>query len=348
MADQTSPRPSADVQTGPSAEVKLLELMRGYRQPRALHLVVELGIADLLREGARSGEELAAATGSHPLALTRLLRALASSGVFVETAPGVFAHSAMSEYLRRDHPQSRVPSIEFLGAEYTLASWAALEFSIKTGKSAFQHVHGKNKWEYNEEHPREGAIFDQVMAGARPARIAALLSGYDFAGSSLVVDVGGGRGQLLAAVLAQHPGLKGILYDLPAVVQEAPALLAAAGVQNRCRIESGSFLERVPAGDTIILSDILHDWPDEQSLAILRACRAAMAPGARVLVVEHVLVPGATPAPVAWLDLQMLIEFGEGRQRSVDELDYLFGATGFRLESVIGTGAVDIVVGAAI
>ena len=330
-----------------SPEVKLLELMRGYRQPRALHLVVELGIADLLRGGAKSAEELATATGSHPLSLTRLLRALASSGVFTETAPGVFAHSPMSEYLQRDHPQSRVASVEFLGAEYTLASWAALDFSVKSGKSAFQHVHGKNKWEYNEEHPADGAVFDQVMAGARPARIAALLDGFDFAGSARVVDVGGGRGQLLAAVLARHPALSGVLYDLPGVVQEAPALLAAAKVSERCTIESGSFLERVPAGDTIILSDILHDWPDEQCLAILRACRAAVAPGARVLVVEHVLVPGATPAHVAWLDLQMLIEFGEGRQRSVDELTRLFDETGFQLGSVIPTPAVDIVVAIA-
>jgi hypothetical protein len=333
--------------TSPSPEVKLLELMRGYRQPRALHLVVELGIADLLGAGEKSAEELAEATGSHPLSLARLLRALASSGVFVETAPGVFAHSPMSEYLRRDHPQSRVPSVEFLGAEYTLASWAALDFSVKTGKSAFQHVHGKNKWEYNEEHPADGAIFDQVMAGARPARIAALLDGYDFTASSRVVDVGGGRGQLLAAVLARYPALSGVLYDLPGVVQEAPALLSAAQVADRCTIESGSFLERVPGGDTIILSDILHDWPDEPCLAILRACRAAVAPGARVLVVEHVLVVGATPAHVAWLDLQMLIEFGEGRQRSVDELTRLFEQTGFGLESVIPTPAVDIVVAVA-
>ena len=336
-----------DKRAEPSPEVKLLELMRGYRQPRALHLVVELGIADLLREGAKSAEELARATGSHPLSLARLLRALASSGVFVETAPGVFAHSPMSEYLRRDHPQSRVPSVEFLGAEYTLASWAALDFAVKSGKSAFQHVHGKNKWEYNAEHPADGAIFDQVMAGARPARIAALLAGHDFASAKCVVDVGGGRGQLLAAVLARYPGLSGVLYDLPAVVQEAPALLSAAGVAERCRIESGSFLERVPAGDTIILSDILHDWPDEPCLAILRACRAAVAPGARVLVVEHVLVPGATPAHVAWLDLQMLIEFGEGRQRSVPELTSLFEQTGFRFERVNATPAVDIVVAVA-
>jgi hypothetical protein len=185
------------------------------------------------------------------------------------------------------------------------------------------------------------------MAGARPARIAALLSGYDFAAASLVVDVGGGRGQLLAAVLGRHAALRGVLYDLPAVVLEASALLASAGVAARCRVEGGSFLERVPAGDTYVLSDILHDWPDEQCLAILRACRAAVAPGGRVLVIEYLLVPGATPPHVAWLDLQMMIEFGEGRQRSAEELSALFEATGFRLESVIGTSDIDIVVAVA-
>ena len=330
-----------------SPELALLELMRGYRQPRALHLAVELGIAELLAGGAKSAEELAEATGSHALSLTRLLRALSSSGVFVEAAPGVFAHSPMSEFLRRDHPSSRVPSVAFLGAAYTLESWAALAHSVKSGESAFAHVHGMSKWEYNQQHPAEGAVFDQVMAGARPARIAGLLGGYDFAASSLVVDVGGGRGQLLAAVLTRHPALRGILFDLPSVVLEAPALLAAAGVAGRCSIESGSFLERVPAGDTYVLSDILHDWPDEQCLAVLRACRAAVTPGGRLLVVEHLLVPGATPASVAWLDLQMLVEFGEGRQRSVDELSRLFDTTGFRLDSVSRTPSVDIVIAVA-
>lgn len=334
----------ADDHAAKPPDVKLLELMRGYRQPHALHLVVELGIAELLHDGAKSGQQLAQATGSHAGALTRLLRALSSSGVFAEISPGVFAHSPMSELLRRDHPSSRVPSILFLGARYTRESWAALEHSVRSGESAFAHVHGMSKWEYNQQHPTEGAIFDQVMAGARPARIAGLLGAYDFAGSSLVVDVGGGRGQLLAAVLARHPSLRGVLYDLPGVVVDAPPLLAAAGVADRCSIESGSFLERVPAGDTFVLSDILHDWPDEQCLSVLRACRAAVAPGGRVLVVEHVLVPGATPAHVAWLDLQMLIEFGQGRQRSVDELVELFDATGFRLDSVIPTSDIEIVV----
>ncbi|MEO8180755.1 MAG: methyltransferase [Deltaproteobacteria bacterium] len=250
----------------------------------------------------------------------------------------------MSEFLLRAHPSTRVPSVLFLGAPYTLRSWSGLGQCVKTGASAFEHVHGMSKWQYNRLHPEEGATFDQVMAGARPARIAALLGGYDFSASSLVVDVGGGHGQLLAAVLARHSKLSGILYDLPAVVSEAPALLAAAGVTSRCSVEGGSFLERVPAGDTHVLSDILHDWPDEQCRAILRACRAAVAPGGRLLVIEYILVPGATPPHVAWLDLQMMVEFGEGRQRSVEEFRELFEATGFRLESVLPTSDIGIVV----
>lgn len=327
-----------------SPEVRLLELMRGYRLPMALYLAVGLGVADLMRAGPESAEDLAKATGSNVRALTRLLRALASSGIFEETSPGVFGHSPSSEFLRRDHPSSRVPSILFLGAPYTLQSWSGLGHSVKSGESAFEHVHGMSKWEYNQLHPAEGAVFDQVMAGARPTRIAALLAGYDFAGSSVVVDVGGGHGQLLAAVLERYPGLRGVLYDLPNVVVNAPASLTAAGVAARCSVEGGSFLERVPVGDTYVLSDILHDWPDEPCLDILRACRAAIAPGGRLLVVEYVLVPGATPPHVAWLDLQMMVEFGEGRQRSVEELGELFEATGFRLQSVTPTSDVDIIV----
>lgn len=330
-----------------SSELKLLELMRGYRQPQALYVAVQLGIAELIQDTPRSADDLAGATGSHALSLARLLRALASSGIFVETAPGMFGHSPLSELLRRDHPRSRVPSVLFLGAPYTQQSWSHLAHSVKSGQSAFEHAHGMDKWQYNQQHPEEGAIFDQVMAGARPARIAALIGAYDFASSSLVVDVGGGRGQLLAAILGRHSRLRGVLYDLPAVVVEAAALLGAAGVQGRCSIEGGSFLERVPSGDTYVLSDILHDWPNEQCLAILRACRAAISPGGRLLVVEYLLVPGATPPHVAWLDLQMLVEFGAGRQRSADELGELFEATGFRLERVLVTPDVSIVVAGA-
>lgn len=329
-----------------SPEVKLLELMRGYRLPLALYLAVDLGIAGLLRGGAKTCEELANATGCHAPSLTRLLRALASSGVFTEVSNGAFGHSPMSELLLPDHPNTRMPSVSFLGAPYTLQSWLALGHSVKTGESAFEHVHGMSKWQYNQAHPRDGAIFDQVMARARPARIAALLAGYDFSTSSLVVDVGGGHGQLLAAVLARHSELRGVLYDLPAVVREASELLAAAGVAARSRVEGGSFLERVPNGDTYVLSDILHDWPDEQCLTILRACRAAITPGGRLLVVEYVLVPGATPPHIASLDLQMMVEFGQGRQRSVNEFRALFESAGFRLDSVIPTSDIDIVVAA--
>jgi hypothetical protein len=337
----TEPSPSSEPET------RLLELMRGYRQPHALYVVVQLGIADLIADEPRSGEELAQAAGCHGPSLTRLLRALASSAVFTETAPGTFAHSPMSRLLRRDHPNSRVPSISFLGAAYTLQAWSSLAHSVRTGASAFQHAHGMDKWAYNSLHPRDGATFDAVMAGARPARIASLLRAYDFSASSVVVDVGGGQGHLLAAVLAKHGGLRGVLYDLPAVVADAPARLEAVGVAGRCVIETGSFLDSVPSGDTYVLSDILHDWPDEQCLAILRACRAAIDPGGRLLVVEHLLVPGATPPHIAWLDLQMLVEFGEGRQRSVDELRRLFDASAFRLDSVVSTSDISVVIAVA-
>lgn len=330
-----------------SPEAKLLEMMRGYRAAYALYLVVQLGIADLIDAEARSSEELAHATGCHVRSLTRLLRALASSGVFVEAAPELFGHSPMSRLLRGDHPRSRVPSISFLGAPYTLEAWSGLAHTLRFGTSAFEHVHGIDKWRYNELHPKDGAIFDQVMAGARLTRIAALLEAYDFSDHTTVVDVGGGRGHLLAAILAKHSGVRGVLYDLPNVVPAARTQLDEAGVAGRYSIETGSFFARVPTGDAYVLSDILHDWPDEQCLAILRACRAAVSPGGRVLVVEYLLVPGATPAHVAWLDLQMLVEFGEGRQRSVAELRHLFQATGFRVDSVLQTADVGIVVGVA-
>lgn len=313
---------------------RLVDLMRGYRVPQGLHLVVELGIADLLEEGPRELEALATACGCHAQSLGRMLRALAVEGIFVEVSPYVFGHSAMSEFLRRNHPESRCPAIEFLGAPYAQQPWAALGYSVRTGKPAFDHVHGMSKWEYGQRHPEDGALFDRMLAETRSERWKGLASAWDFSRSKVVVDVGGGYGHVLVQLLQAQPSLHGVLYDLPHVRDPAERFVSEAGVQDRCRFEDGSFFERVPAGDTYLLSDILHDWPDDESRSILSACRASMVAGSRLLIMEALIVPCDTPQHVATMDLTMLVEFGGGRQRTLEEHRELLGSADLEIERV--------------
>jgi O-methyltransferase domain len=313
---------------------QLVDLMRGYRVPQGIHVVVRLGIADLLEDGPKGVAELAQATGCHPQSLGRVLRALAVEGVFVEVAPHVFGHTEMSEFLRRSHPRSRCPAIEFLGAPNAQQPWAALEYSVRTGKPAFDHVYGMTKWEYGQRHPEEGALFDRMLAETRSDRWEALTRAWDFSRSKVVVDVGGGYGHVLVRILESVPSLRGILYDLPHVTSHVERLAHEAGVLDRCQIVGGSFFERVPAGDTYLLSDILHDWPDDESRAILAACRAGMAPDSRLLIMEALLVPCDTPRHVVMMDFTMLVEFGGGRQRTLQEHRELLAAADLEIERV--------------
>lgn len=327
----------ADAPGSSTPDEQLVDLMRGYRVPQGLHVAVRLGLADLLADGPKPVDELARATGCDALALGRMLRALAAEGVFVEVSPFVFGHTTMSQFLRRDHPRSRCPAILFLGAENAVRPWAALEYSVRTGKPAFDHVYGMSKWEYGQQHPEEGALFDRMLAETRADRWEGLVGAWDFSRSKVVVDVGGGYGHVLVRLLQHVPSLHGILYDLPHVTGHAERLAEDAGVRERCKVEGGSFFERVPTGDTYLLSDVLHDWPDAECRSILAACRAGMAPDARLLILEALLVPCDTPKHVVMMDFTMLVEFGGGRQRTIDEHRELLASAELEIERVVPT-----------
>jgi hypothetical protein len=253
-----------------------------------------------------------------------------------------FASTALGAALRADAPNSLAGWAAFVGEPYHWQAWGALEHSVRTGENAFRHVHGTDSWTFRARHPELSASFDRAMTALSRQVAAAVLAAYDFGRFRTVVDVGGGNGALLAAILARHPATRGVLFDQPHVVAGAPPLLAAAEVADRCQVAGGSFFETVPAGgDAYVLKSILHDWEDEDCVRILQVCRRAMADGAALLVVERELGPPNANPDDKFSDLNMLVGPG-GRERTPAEYAALFAATGFRFvgftPSDIGTG----------
>jgi hypothetical protein len=328
---------SADPRADP-----LVQLINGYQVSQALYAATALGLPDLLREGPRSAEALAAAANAHPQAVRRLLRALCAFGVFTELVDGTFANTPMSDRLRSGVPGSqRARVLVGLGDNYW-RTWGALLHSIRTGEPAVHHVFGVgDSFAFYAEEAEFSRLWLEYVAAHTAASGPAIAAACDLSGMHAVIDVGGGHGHLLATVLAQHPHLRGVLFDLPAVVEQAGPVLEAAGVADRCELLGGDFFSSVPeGGDLYILSDIVHDWPDQAALAILRNCRAAMRAGTRMVLSER-------PAPergeqtayarsVLMLDLNMLVRNG-GRERSLDEHRALLAAANLRLERVTPT-----------
>lgn len=316
---------------------QMLQLMNGFRISQALHVAATLGIADLLRHGARSSDDLASACGAHPGALYRLLRALASEGVFHEAGPREFSLTALGECLRSDAAVPIGPWCALAGRPYFWAAWSHLFHSVKTGENAFRVVHGCGAWDYRAQHPDEGVLFDGAMSALTKDLIPAILASYDFADFARIVDVGGGSGTLLGGILARHPGARGVLFDQPHVVANAPPVLAQLGVQERCEIVAGSFFAEVPSGDAHILKSILHDWDDQHAREILRSCRRSTEPAGKLLVIERVLRGPNEGSDAKFADLNMLVVPG-GMERSEDEFAALFASTGFQLARVHPTG----------
>ena len=298
---------------------------------QAVHVAATLGIADLLADDSRTVDDLASSTSSHPDALYRLLRALASIGILHEEPGRAFSLTELGDGLRSDSPESLAGWALYVGRPYYWNAWAHLLHSVRTGENAFQSVHGKTIWEYRADHPEESAIFDGAMTALTRRVNSALLESYDFERFATVVDVGGGHGVLLAALLARYPAMRGVLFDQPHVVALAHDLLGVAGVTDRCRVIGGSFFESVPeGGDAYLLKAILHDWEDAEAVAILEVCRRAMRADATLLVVERILAPPNEGLAAKFSDLNMLVGPG-GRERTVDEFAALFETAGFGL-----------------
>jgi hypothetical protein len=319
-------------------KAQLLALVRGHRLTDMVVVVVRLGIPDLLTKGAADASTIAAATGTHAPTLYRLLRALAAAGVFHEDEQGRFSLTANGAYLAADHPESLRAWVSVVDSAPMRQAWANLEHSIRTGENSFKALHGEDVWAWRRHEPEEAATFNRAMAAMSAGVGTAVAKAFDFGGRSLVADIGGGSGSLLAAILVEHPHLRGILFDQPAVVAE-PVELERAGVGGRCEIVGGSFFDRVPGGgDAYILKSVVHDWDDEQSVRILEACRSAMDGDAVLLLMERLIAPPNLGADDKLSDLNMLVGPG-GMERTIEEFDDLLGRGGFRLSQVIATGS---------
>lgn len=305
---------------------------------QALQVAAELGLADLVSERARTADELAAETGAHPEALYRLMRALAAAGVFSEGESRRFALAPLGELLRSDVPRSQRAFAIMMGGEFH-ATWGELLHSVRTGEPGFRARFGKSFFDYMTEHPDRHEIYDAAMNGIHGPETGPMLDAYDFGCFGSVVDVGGGNGLTLASILARHPAMEGVLFDLPAVAERARlSSPVASAVVKRMRIEGGDFFASVPAGaDAYLLRHIVHDWEDSDAVAILSRCREAMAPDGRLLVVEMVIPPPDQPSFGKWLDLMMLLV--GGRERTGDEYARLFSAAGLEMTRIIPTAS---------
>jgi hypothetical protein len=320
----------------PSAE--LFRLINGYQITQAIHVAATLGIADHLKDGARSSDELAALAKAHPATLYRLLRALAAAGVFHEDEGRRFSLTAMGECLRSDSPTPVGGWAAFVGRPYAWQAWGHLLHSVQTGENAFDNLNGESVWQYRAEHPDESAIFDQAMTALSRGGVEAVVKAYDFSRFRHIADIGGGRGQLIAGILAAHPAMRGTLFDQPHVVDKARALLTQAGVNDRCDIVAGSFFESVPAGaDGYILRAVIHDWEDQESIVILQACRQAMTAASTLLLVEQIMAPPNEGLIGKFSDLNMLV-LPNGRERTRAEFAALFAAADLALVSTAAAG----------
>jgi hypothetical protein len=324
--------------------VQIIQMATGYWISRVVYAAAKLGLADRLAAGPRSAAELAGETKTHARSLHRLMRTLASLGILTERDAGRFALTPLGDALRTGAPGYALPSVLTLGGPIGWKGFEEMLYSLETGKTGFEKAFGMPAFDYLAQHPDEASMFSETMIGVHGAEPPAVAEAYDFSSIGTLVDVGGANGNMLATVLGRHPKLRGILFDLPHVVRDAPAFLAARGVADRVEIQPGSFFDSVPAGgDAYILSHIIHDWSEEQCQTILGNCRRAMGPNARLLIVEMVLPEGDTPHFGKILDMTMLVLPG-GQERTAPEYSELLGKAGFRMSRVVPTeSAVSVV-----
>ena len=315
-----------------------MQLMRllwpGAMAVQAVHVAAKLGIADLLGPGPKTVEELADATHTHGPFLGRFLRALTSIGIFGEDTAGRLCQTPLSDVLRTNHPQSVRPWAMMLGAGFVWRPMGDLAAAIESGQPAFERVYGTHFFKYLAEHRDEAGIFNAAMSSI-PAYIAAIVNSYDFSKFDRIVDVGGGRGALLIAVLTTNPRVRGLLYDLPGVLDDAP-IAAQKSVAERLEVTAGDFFDAIPTGaDAYLLSGVIHDWNDESAIRILKNVRRAIRPDGRLLIVDTVLTPSSDPAR-AMMDVLMMTLTG-GRERTESEFRSLLGDADFSLVNVSPT-----------
>jgi hypothetical protein len=330
----------SDHTTAPDPTQHIFQLATGYVISTALQLAVQVGVADHLAAGPRTAQHLAAATGTNEDALYRVLRALASVGVFDEVEPRRFALTPAADILRKDSSRSVHDLVLFIADPLHLRVYADAIESLRTGKPAAETTLGKSVFEWFAEHPEYSSTFNNAMTNMSAALIPAVLEAYDFGDIGVLVDVAGGHGQVLTSILRKFPAMRGILMDLDHVIAGAKPKIEAAGVADRCQAVAGDFFKAVPSGgDAYVMKHIIHDWDDERAAQILRAIHTAMgSKHGKVILLEGVLAPGNEPGLGKIMDLEMLLLPG-GRERSADEFRSLFDRAGFDLARIVPTAS---------
>lgn len=317
----------------------LKELILGFRISQMIYVAARLGLADQLQAGPQTVTQLAKSVNAEPTALYRLLRALASLGLFAENHDGSFVLTPSAELLRSDAAGSLRSLAMYYGEDWVWQAYGGMLSNIQTGKTAFEKAHGASLYTYLEAHPVALARFQQAMTTYAELEAAAIVEAYNFSQAKIIVDVGGGQGALTSALLQAQPQLYGVIFDQAKVVAGADSVLASAGIADRATCIGGDFFTAVPpGGDLYILKSIVHNWDNDAAVRILRNCRKAMTENARLLVVERVIQPGNVPDEAKLFDMNMLVMLG-GVERTEAEFEELFFAAGFQLSRIIPTNS---------
>ncbi|MBL0137191.1 MAG: methyltransferase [Bacteroidetes bacterium] len=321
-----------------SPSTQMMQMITGFWTSCCIYNAAKLNVADLLHKDAMSCEQLAESTRTNASSLYRMMRALASVGIFSENEKGEFANTTLSETLRSDLPGSmKAMAIAQLGDHYP--AWGNLLYSLKTGNTAFEKVEGMNVWKYYETHPEEGLNFMKAMTGSTNAAIQNVIPMYDFSSAKTIVDIGGGNGVFLMAILDKAPQATGIVFDEEYVVDETIKTIEERGFSKKCSVSAGNFFEAVTEGaDIYLMKHVLHDWNDEQSVQILRNCSEAMHSGSKMLVIEAVIPTGNTRHPGKFMDINMMAMTG-GKERTEAEYASIFEQSGLKLARVIHTNS---------
>ena len=316
--------------------LQMLQVISGFWVSRCVYIAAKLGIADLLKDGPKTAEELAATSSAHAPSLFRVLRALAAVDVLTQSDDNRFGNTLMSETLCDGPGSLRWFAMTELGEEHYPA-WGELMHSVRTGKIAFDKAFGEPVWEFFGKNPENARIVNNAMSGMTAQAEQALHAAYKFEGISAIMDVGGGHGGLITSILQRNPAMRGILFDSPQVVEGAKPKLEAAGIADRCQVVGGNFFESVPEGaDAITMKWIIHDWNDEQSITIMKNCARALPQNGKLILVEAVVPPGDEMHFAKFIDLNMLVMTG-GKERTEEEFRQLYEAAGFKLTRIVPT-----------
>ncbi|OKH25830.1 methyltransferase [Chroogloeocystis siderophila] len=333
----TTTKPNTSMPPDLPPQVAMMQMLGGLRVARLIYAAAELGIADLLADGSKSIDELAQATDTHAPSLYRLMRSLASVGIFSEYER-YFSLTPLAEFLQSDTPDSVRAAVKFFGQDWHWNVWENLYYSVKTGKPAFEHLYGQGLFEYYQD-PEVARVSSESKASISQRAAQSLLANYDFSSMTKVVDIGiYASASTIVALLQANPTLQGVLFDFPSAIAAATPAIESAQIGDRARLVAGNCLDSVPSdGDAYILMFVVHNWDDERAVKLLKNCREAMTADGKLLIVEMIMPPGNAPFVGKLIDLESLLTTPGGYERTEAQYRSLLEAAGFKVTRLIPT-----------